>query len=203
MPKRPLPTWANQLPEFPPPFGSEFPWLARESMPRSGDGPHPEELRLAAVEQAVGYSFRDRRLLRCALTSTGWVNEHQLWWGSRWPDNKALEWLGDAVLYRVVTEHLVASGDAMCTGKSTPNRANLVSNERLAQVGERMGLWDALFLGKGERRNNAAKGRPRFLACAVEAVIGAAYLDANAAGDEAGAVAGELVHRLLLGPPGE
>lgn len=195
-----LPTWAAVLPPFPPQPRTfpKFTWDDEEEDEAHADPkPHPEVARLAAVEERIGYCFQDSRLLRCALTSAGWVNEHPLSLGGRWADNKALEWLGDAVLYRVVTEHLVFSGDAACTGRSTPNRDWLVSNLKLAGLGEDLDLWDALYLSNGERRNNQATGRTKFLARAVEAVLGAVYLDAKAVGEDAGAVVEGLVKRWL------
>ena len=151
-----------------------------------------ELLRLAAIEETLGYSFQDRRLLRCALTSKGWVNEHR---GS-WPDNKALEWLGDAVIYLATTQEMVMKGEAAHTGNSTPRRDGLVSNEHLAEIGETLGLWEALNLGRGERSNNAPTGRARFLACTVEAVIGAVYLDVYASGGAPQAACATLWARL-------
>lgn len=188
------PAWVAALPGFPPPSLPKF-TFGDEPEPTE-DEPHAEEVRLAAVEEALGYRFQDRRLLRCALTSPGWAADNRHAWSGRWPSNKALEWLGDAVLYRVVTEHMVLSGNAACTGKSTPTRAKLVANERLAEVGEELGLWPHLYLTNGERGNNQATGRPRYMACAVEAIIGAVHLDAKVAG--AGpVVVEELVSELL------
>ncbi len=148
---------------------------------------------LAPVEAALGHAFSDPRWLRWALTSKGWVNEHP-----DWKDNKALEWLGDALLYRVVTEHFVLSGAAQCTGAATPQRVKLINNTRLAEVAEGLGLWDALYLGVGERRNNQADGRTRFLSCAMEALLGAAYMDARTHGQDANAQVDALVRRHLL-----
>lgn len=182
----PLPDWAAKLPPFPPKPRRVY--LLRDEPPLEPEGPHSEEIALAEVERSIGYGFHDRSLLRCALTSPGWKNENRMTLDGCWADNKALEWLGDSVLYMVVTEGLVDSGDASCTGKSTPSRAKVIANERLAEIGERLELWDALYLGRGERRNNQSTGRPRYLACAVEAILGAVWLDVRAQGGQPMAV---------------
>jgi hypothetical protein len=181
-----LPDWAAKLPPFPPKPRRRF--LLLDDSPTEPMGPHPEEIALAKVEQSIDYGFHERRLLRCALTSPGWRNENRMTLDGCWADNKALEWLGDSVLYMVVTEGLVDSGDASCTGKSTPSRAKVIANERLAEIGERLELWDALYLGRGERRNNQGTGRQRYLACAVEAILGAIWLDVRAQGEQPMAV---------------
>lgn len=127
------------------------------------------------AETFLEYRFRDPRLARCALTSPGWLNEHP---GSGWPTWKALEWQGDAVLYLVLTEHMVAAGEAMTTGNATWARDQLKSNALLAERAVE-GLWDALLLGNGERFNNAHQGWKSYVADSVEALIGAVWFDAS------------------------
>ena len=194
-----LPTWAANLPAFPPTPGFRFSF-DDEPTPESDPELHPEVQHIAVVEKSIGYCFSDRRLLKCALTSPGWINQHggSLMTSGKYRDNRALEWLGDAILYRLITERMVWAGAALTTGKSTPARSNLVSNSRLATVGEQLGLWPHLFLDDGERINNAVKGRPTFLSNAVEAVLGAVYVDAACGGDGDGwGAVRELVDRLL------
>ncbi len=153
--------------------------------------PFTEWDRLLAVAARLGHRFDDLRLARCALTSKSWVNENP---GARWPDNKSLEWLGDSVIHRAVTEHLVMQGEPVWA--TAMSRDLLVSNYQLAQVGESLDLWDALYLGVGERTNNQSEGRSRFIACAVEALLGAAFLDARIAGGDVARVE-RLTIRLL------
>jgi ribonuclease-3 len=196
---RGLPEWVEKLPAFPPVRWKRYFLEEKEPEWVPVEGAAEEEARLLGVEQRLGYTFQDRRLLRCALTSPGWKTENRgsVLRGGSWQSNKALEWLGDAVLYQVVTEHMVMSGEALSTGNSTPNRVKLISNETLAGLGEALVLWEALYLGVGERSNNAATGRPRYLACAVEAILGAVFLDVRAAGGTPGPVVHALLHRLL------
>jgi ribonuclease-3 len=197
--ERRLPEWVEKLPAFPPVRWERYFLEEKEPEWVAAEGAAEEEARLLGVEQRLGYTFGDRRLLRCALTSPGWRAENRgsVFRGGSWQSNKALEWLGDAVLYQVVTEHMVMSGEALSTGNSTPNRVKLISNETLAGLGEALLLWEALYLGVGERGNNEAKGRPRFLACAVEAILGAVFLDVRAAGGAPGPVVRRLLRGLL------
>ena len=191
-----LPAWADELPDFPP--SSDFlSWSLEDADPPDEPEPHPDVARLARVEDKLEYKFRDQRLLRCALTSTGWVNEGPYPFIGNWPDNKALEWLGDAVLYLVVTDRLVDSGDAKCTGDSTPLRMNLINNDKLAEVGDSLELRAALYLGKGERGANWAKGRVKYLSRAVEALVGAIYLDARAVAEPPLPTVTPVIRRLL------
>jgi ribonuclease-3 len=104
--------------------------------------------------------------------------------------NERMEFLGDAVLGLVVTDHLFRTYPDLPEGELAKVRASLVNSEALAEVATALGLGEALLLGKGE---DASGGRekPSILADAMEAVIGAVYIDG---GWEA---ADDLVMRLL------
>ena len=104
--------------------------------------------------------------------------------------NERLEFLGDAVLGLVVTDHLYRAYPTLPEGELAKVRASVVNSEALAEIAGGLRLGDALSLGKGE---DASGGRekPSILADAMEAVIGATYLDGG------WSVAAELVMRLL------
>lgn len=122
--------------------------------------------RPAGLEKRLGHQFSDRRLLEQALT-------HR----SRSADNyERLEFLGDGVLGCAVADELYARFPQLPEGKLTRLRASLVREEMLAEIGRELGLGALLRLGEGE----AAAGpepRPSILADALEAVLGAVFLD--------------------------
>lgn len=124
--------------------------------------------RLAALEERLGHKFADARLLERALT-------HR----SRGADNnERLEFLGDGVLGCAVADELFARFPQLSEGKLTRLRASLVREETLAQVARDLGLAQFVRLGEGEL---AAGPEPRtsILADALEAVLGAVFLDAG------------------------
>ena len=141
-----------------------------------GDDLH--SVRLA--EDFLGYAFQDVRLARCALTSPGWCHEHP---SAGWATWVALEWQGDAVLYLVLTEQFVAEGAAMTTGRATRQRDVLKSNAVLAERAVDA-LWPALFLGVGERDNNARDGWGAYVSNSLEALLGAVWFDEVRRGED-------------------
>lgn len=118
-------------------------------------------------------TFEDRALLDEALTHRSYLNEHPEWKGKH---NERLEFLGDAVLELVVTEHLFREFPDQPEGRLTNLRAALVRTETLASVGESLALYTLLKLSRGEAREKG-RAREQILANAVEALIGAIYLD--------------------------
>ncbi|HSH23656.1 MAG TPA: ribonuclease III [Acidimicrobiales bacterium] len=135
----------------------------------------------------LGYRFDGHALLVNALTHRSWCAE---WPGQE--SNERLEFLGDAVLGLVVTDHIYRAYPDLPEGELAKVRATVVSAAALAEVAVELGVGAALLLGKGE---DASRGRekPSILADATEAVIGAVYLDG---GWDAAAA---LVMRLLAG----
>jgi len=123
------------------------------------------------LEERLGYAFVDRDRLTHALTHRSWCAEHP---GD--PSNERLEFLGDTVLGLIVTDHLFERYPTLPEGQLAKTRAAVVSAAALAEVGVLLGLGEGLRLGKGEE---ASGGRMKasILADAVEAVIGAMYLD--------------------------
>jgi ribonuclease III len=122
--------------------------------------------RPAALEKRLGHRFNDPRLLEQALT-------HR----SRSADNyERLEFLGDGVLGCAVADELYARFPQLSEGKLTRLRASLVREEALAEVAKALGIGEHLRLGEGELAASP-EARPSILADAMEAVLGAVFLD--------------------------
>jgi ribonuclease-3 len=147
----------------------------------------------------LGHTFGDGELLSRALAHRSWCAETP---GN--PSNERLEFLGDAVLGLVVTDHIFRSYPLLPEGELAKVRASVVSAAALADVAAELDLGEALLLGKGE---DASGGRekPSILADALEAVIGAVYLDAG--WDGAAAVVlgllGDRIAEAAAGPGGQ
>ena len=126
------------------------------------------------LEKKVNYHFKNKDLLKNALTHKTYAFE------ARVPIeyNERLELLGDSILGFVVAEQLYKTNKYFSEGELTRRRASLVNNESLAQKARDMGIGNFLLLGKGEQKQNGDK-TPTNLANAVEALIGAVYLDSN------------------------
>ena len=122
------------------------------------------------LEQKLDYRFRDRALLCTALTHSSYANEH------RCASNERLEFVGDSVLGMVTAAHLYLRYPDLPEGKMTKLRAELVCEQSLREVAERLGLGEKLLLGRGEE-SSGGRTRPSILADCVEAVIAAVYLD--------------------------
>jgi ribonuclease-3 len=139
----------------------------------------------AGLAARLGHRFADPSLLHQALSHRSWCREQD-----DAPSNERLEFLGDAVLGLVVAEHSYHRFSDFPEGKLAKIRAAVVNARVLADVAEVLGIGDVLLLGKGEE---ASGGRTKasILADALEAVIGAVYLDADWAGAQ------PLVLRLL------
>jgi len=148
----------------------------------------PDELneRHAELEARLGHSFRNAALRETAMTHTSWVNEAGQ---PERSDNERLEFLGDAVLDLVVSDLLMRRFPDRREGDLSRARAALVSEPGLAQVAVALELGRFILLGKGEERTGG-RGRPSILANALEALMGAIYIDAGF--DAAAAVASRL-----------
>jgi ribonuclease-3 len=127
---------------------------------------------LTPLEERVGYSFNNKDLLRQALVHRSYLNEHPQF---RLDHNERLEFLGDAVLELVVTDHLYHHYE-LPEGELTNLRAAIVRGEMLSAVALELNLEAFLLLSRGERRGSE-KARHYILANAFEALIGALYLD--------------------------
>jgi ribonuclease-3 len=123
---------------------------------------------LAALEKRLGHVFANPRLLERALTHRSFSADHY----------ERLEFLGDSVLNLAVAGLLFEKLNQLAEGDLSRVRANLVKQDTLHQMADRLGLASGLRLGDGEKRSGGHK-RPSILADALEAVIGAVYLDAG------------------------
>jgi len=126
------------------------------------------------LEERIQHKFRNPLLLAEALTHPSLGHEKQ----RHHFDNQRLEFLGDAVLQLVITEHLYARFDDASEGKLTKLRARLVSREALKVHAATLGLGQYLMMGRGEEASGG-RDRASTLADAFEALIGAIYLDSD------------------------
>ena len=143
---------------------------------------------LGPLEERLGHVFRDRSLLLQAVTHRSYLNEHT---DFPYPHNERLEFLGDAVLELIVTEFLYLNY-ANPEGDLTNWRAALVNAKTLAGISQELHFEEFLLLSKGEARDKDGKARMYILANAIEAIIGAIYLDS---GNEA---ASKFIHSKIL-----
>ncbi len=120
----------------------------------------------------LGFRFSDESLLAQALVHRSYCNEHA---GSA-PHNERLEFLGDAVLDLVIAETLWKELPDAPEGQLTRCRAALVNEASLADLAARLEIGESLRLGRGEEMNNGRR-RASILADAVEAIVGAIFLD--------------------------
>lgn len=132
---------------------------------------------LATLQDTLGYTFKDDQLLRQAMVHRSYLNEN--------PDfalghNERLEYLGDAVLELVVSDHLYRHYPNP-EGDLTNWRASLVNAKSLSEVAKELDLDVWLQLSRGESKDKASKARQNIHANAIEAIIGAMYLDGGLA----------------------
>lgn len=124
-------------------------------------------------ERAVNIQFKDKDILKQALTHRSYVNEHK---GVRFGHNERLEFLGDAVLELVITHYLYEKYPGKTEGDLTAIRSALVNADTCAKVADGMKVNDYLLLSRGEAKDTG-RARQYILANALEAIIGAIYLD--------------------------
>jgi len=123
---------------------------------------------LLALQERIGYSFEKPALLQQAMTHRSFSSEHY----------ERLEYLGDAVVNLVVSDLLYQALPSMTEGQLSRIRSNLVKQDSLHSLALKLGLSHCLRLGEGEAKSGGAK-RPSILADALEALLGAVYLDAG------------------------
>lgn len=121
----------------------------------------------------IGVRFKDISLLRMACTHRSYLNENR---GSGLEHNERLEFLGDAVLELVITSFLFRKYPKKNEGELTAYRSAIVNTVSLSKVATHLGLNDYMLLSKGESKDTG-RARSIILANAVEAVIGAIYMD--------------------------
>lgn len=129
--------------------------------------------RIKEFENIIAYKFKDKGLISTALTHSSYANEHKR---LSLPHNERMEFLGDAVLELVSSDILFRKYPDMPEGKLTRLRASLVCEPTLALDAKDISLGKYLLLGKGEEATGG-RGRDSVTSDALEAVIGAIYLD--------------------------
>lgn len=125
------------------------------------------------LQEMIGYQFKDKNLLKTALTHSSYANECK--W-KKFECNERMEFLGDAVLELVSSEFLFLTHTDMSEGSLTKLRASLVCEPSLALCAREIDLGNYLLLGKGED-NSGGREKDSLISDAMEALIGAVYLD--------------------------
>lgn len=126
---------------------------------------------MTELEKSIGYTFKNKELLKVALTHSSYANEHQV------ECNERLEYLGDAVLDLCMSCYLY-DNIHLNEGVLTKTRAKAVCEEALNVYAENIKLNTYLYLGNGEIQNGG-RNRPAIIADAFEAMLGAVLLDSN------------------------
>ena len=164
--------------------------VVRSKAARGADAPEPER----ELESRLGYRFRNRDLLRLALTHRSWRHAQPAAEpaGAAGGDNERFEFLGDAVMGLRVSERLLSAYPASPEGELSRMRSWIVSARHLGAVAQALELGQYLRLSRSEEAIGG-RTKPRLLANAVEAVIAAVHLDGGYA------AACRLVDRHVLG----
>jgi ribonuclease III len=129
---------------------------------------------ISELEEKIKIKFKNTELLEQAVTHRSFLNENR---GYKLDHNERLEFLGDAVLELVVTEHLYKNFPNP-EGDLTNWRAALVNKDMLARVSRGLGVEEYLLMSRGESKD-VGRARDYLLANALEAIIGAVYLDSG------------------------
>ena len=145
-------------------------------------------MKINSLEEKIGYRFEKGQYLEQALRHSSYANERHM---DRLENNERLEFLGDAVLELVSSEYLYHTYPEMPEGEATRMRASIVCEQTLALCARELGLGNYLRLGKGEELTGGRQ-RPSITSDAMEALIGAIYLDGGFAS------AKEFVYRFIL-----
>lgn len=130
--------------------------------------------KLEEYEKNIGYSFRDKNLLRKALTHSSYANEHK----GNVESYERLEFLGDSILGFITAEFLYKSCPELPEGELTKTRAALVCERSLCEFSRKLNVGDFLRLSHGEQ-NSGGKDRPSILADVFESTLAAMYLDSG------------------------
>lgn len=125
---------------------------------------------METIEQKIGYEFRNKELLKKALTHTSYAYEKNI------ESNEKLEYLGDSILEFITSKYLYFNYPKLTEGEMTKVRASVVCEKSLHKVAKLHDFSDFLYLGRSEQLSGG-KNRPAILADSVEAVIAAIYID--------------------------
>ena len=127
------------------------------------------------LEETIGYRFRNRKLLETALTHSSFANERNC---SGEESYERLEFLGDSILGHITADFLYRQDPPIPEGRMTRLRAELVCEQSLHRIAQRMELGKYMRLGRGEERTHGRE-RPSILADMVESILAAMYLDSG------------------------
>lgn len=129
---------------------------------------------LLSLEKQLGHTFKNKDLLQQSIVHRSYINEHS---DFKLGHNERLEFLGDAVLEIIITECLYNNYPDKAEGELTNWRASLVNSKMLSRIADELELDKYILLSKGESSDANQKARQYILANAVEAIIGAIFLD--------------------------
>lgn len=129
-------------------------------------------MKLERLEKNIGYTFKNKELLKIALTHTSYAYEKQIL------SNEKLEFLGDSILEFISSKYLYKNYPNLSEGEMTKVRASIVCEESLYKIAKKHNFSDFLFLGKSELACHR-EVRPAIMADSVEAIIAAIYFDAG------------------------
>ena len=124
------------------------------------------------LEKNIGYEFKNKDLLKKALTHTSYANEHHV------ESNEKLEFLGDSILEFISSKYIYNTHSNLKEGEMTKVRADVVCEKSLYKVAMKHNFSDFLYLGRSQIMSGDTK-RPAILADSVEAVIAAIYFDSD------------------------
>lgn len=127
-------------------------------------------MNLEELERNIGYTFKNKELLKQALRHTSYANERNL------ESNEKLEFLGDSILEFLSSKYIYNNYTNLREGEMTKVRATVVCEKSLYKIAKLHNFSDFLYLGKSEQKTEGSK-RPAILADSVEAVIAAIYID--------------------------
>lgn len=143
---------------------------------------------LGELEEKLGYCFKDKALLRQAVTHSSYANEQKI---NRHADYERLEFLGDAVLETITSIYIYETYPKLSEGEMTRKRATIVCGSALAFCARDLELGKYILLGKGEEATGGRE-KENITSDVVEAIIGAIFLDGGYEG------AKEFIHRIVL-----
>lgn len=129
-------------------------------------------MNLQELEKEIKYTFKNKELLKTALTHSSYAYEHHI------QSNEKLEFLGDSILEFISSKYLYNNYPELAEGKLTKLRADIVCEESLYKIAKKHKFENYLYVGKSELQNHG-NTRPTIMADSVEAVIAAIYFDSG------------------------
>ncbi len=146
------------------------------------------EEKIRELEKKIGYCFKDKSLLKQALTHSSYANEQKI---NKTGDYERLEFLGDAVLELISSDFIFRENPMMPEGEMTKKRSSIVCEPALAFCAREISMEKYILLGKGEEATGGRR-RDSIISDVMEATIGAIYLDSGM--EEAG----QFIHKFIL-----